>query len=92
MIFLGLEFEVQELAQQYGWDAEPMKGVGYKEWREYFEGSASLEQTKERIIKNTLDLAKRQRTWFKRNNSIHWISTPVDYTQVEDLVTTFLNK
>jgi len=92
MISLGLEFEVRGLARQHGWDAEPMKGVGYKEWREYFEGSANLEQIKERIIKNTLDLAKRQRTWFKRNNSIHWISTPVNLTQVEDLVTTFLNK
>lgn len=92
MIAAGLENEVQQLAKQYGWGAEPMKGVGYKEWREYFEGSATLEETKARIIKSTLDLAKRQRTWFKRNNSIHWFSTPVDFTNIVELVTTFLNK
>lgn len=92
MLAAGLEFEVGELAKEYGWDAEPMKGVGYKEWREYFEGSASMEQTSQRIIKGTLDLAKRQRTWFKRNNSIHWIPTPVNQQLIDELVTTFLNK
>ena len=92
MVSAGLEFEVRKLAQEYGWDAEPMKGVGYKEWREYFDGSATLEQTIQRIIKNTLDLAKRQRTWFKRNKSIHWITTPVKYTDIDDLLTTYLNK
>lgn len=92
MLDRGLESEVRKLACDYGWDAEPMKGVGYKEWREYFEGSASLDRTHQRIVKNTLDLAKRQRTWFKRNNSIQWIPTPVNLPKIVDLVTTFLNK
>jgi tRNA dimethylallyltransferase len=92
MINAGLEFEVRKLSQQYGWEAEPMKGVGYKEWREYFEGSANLDETKQRIVKNSLDLAKRQRTWFKRNKSIHWFTTPIKEIELEDLVTTFLNK
>lgn len=92
MLKAGLEFEVKKLAEEYGWNAEPMKGVGYKEWREYFEGSASLEEARQRIIKNTLDLAKRQRTWFKRNKSIHWIATPVKKLLVDELVTTYLNK
>lgn len=92
MLEAGLEFEVQKLVNEYDWDAEPMKGVGYKEWREYFEGSASLEQARQRIIKNTLDLAKRQRTWFKRNKSIHWFPTPVNQQLIDELVTTFLNK
>ena len=92
MLSSGLELEAKKLAREYGWDAEPMKGVGYKEWREYFEGSETLEQTRARILKNTLDLAKRQRTWFKRNYSIQWITTPVEFTSVVELVTTYLNK
>lgn len=92
MLAGGLELEVQKLAEEYGWEAEPMKGVGYKEWREYFEGSASLDNVRQRIIKNTLDLAKRQRTWFKRNKSIHWFPTPVDMDKVVETVTTLLNK
>jgi len=91
MLEAGLEFEVQRLADEYGWGAEPMKGVGYAQWREYFEGSQTLTETRAKIIKATLDLAKRQRTWFKRNKSIHWLGTPVKWTYVVDTVTTFLD-
>lgn len=73
MLASGLEDEVRRLAGKYGWDVEPMKGIGYREWREYFDGPQTLEQTHERIINSTMKLAKRQRTWFKRNQTIYWI-------------------
>jgi len=92
MLDNGLENEVTSLVERYGWDCEALKGVGYSQWRDYFGGAQSLEETRAKIIKATLDLAKRQRTWFKRNKSIHWLSTPVDITSVVDLVTTELNK
>lgn len=88
MLALGLEQEVKRLSEAYGWDCEALKGIGYREWREYLAGSQSLEQTRERIISATMNLAKRQRTWFKRNNSIQWISDP---SKAVDIVTTFLN-
>lgn len=91
MLEAGLEREVSELAERYGWDAEVMKGVGYAQWSGYFEGSDSLDETRAKIVKATRDLAKRQRTWFKRNKSIHWLSTPVKWPNVVELVTTFLN-
>lgn len=75
MIRKGLEQEVKALSERYGWDIEPMKGIGYREWREYFEGRQTLEQTKQRIISATMNLAKRQRTWFKRNQNIQWFSS-----------------
>lgn len=89
MMKAGLEQEVRGLAEQYGWDVEPMKGISYYEWKEYFEGSQTLEETRERIIKSTMDLAKRQRTWFKRNDSIQWFNDP---SIAVEIVTTFLNK
>lgn len=85
----GLEREVRALAEKYGWDCEALKGIGYREWRAYFEGRQSLDETRQRIIKSTLDLAKRQRTWFKRNSSIHWINDP---EQAVELITALLNK
>lgn len=72
MLQAGLEKEVEKLAQLYGWEAEPMKGIGYTQWQAYFEGSQSLEQTRYRIIRASMGLAKRQRTWFKRNKNIQW--------------------
>ncbi len=89
MLALGLEQEVKELVETYGWGCEALKGIGYREWREYLVGSQSIEQTRERIISATMNLAKRQRTWFKRNNSIQWISDP---SKAVEIVTTFLNK
>ncbi len=80
MVAQGLEAEVEALAAQYGWEAEAMKGIGYREWQAYFEGprnSEDLIKTKELIIKNTWQYARRQRTWFKRNKNIHWDS-PVE--------------
>lgn len=89
MLLQGLEQEVKRLSEKYGWNVEPMKGIGYREWYEYFHSSQSVEQTRQRIISSTLKLAKRQRTWFKRNNDIHWLDDPSKYV---DIVTTFLNK
>jgi len=75
MLAAGLEKEVRNLADKYGWDIEPMKGIGYREWREYFNGSQNLDQTRQRIISGTMNLAKRQRTWFKRSPDIQWFGS-----------------
>ncbi len=75
MIKNGLEQEARQLADRYGWDIEPMKGIGYREWRNCFEGRQTLEETKARIISATMNLAKRQRTWFKRNPAIRWFES-----------------
>jgi tRNA dimethylallyltransferase len=88
----GLEDEVRQLSEHYGWDCEALKGIGYREWQTYFDGQQSIEETRQQIVKATHDLAKRQRTWFKRNKSIQWIKTPVNVEHVVDLVTTSLNK
>jgi tRNA dimethylallyltransferase len=92
MLSAGLEDEVRGLAGKYGWDAEALKGIGYAQWKGYFEGTQSLPETRSKIIKATFEYAKRQRTWFKRNKSIHWFQTPVNMTEIVDTVTTFLRR
>jgi tRNA dimethylallyltransferase len=92
MLEAGLEHEVQELAQRYGWDCEALKGVGYAQWKDYFSGSQNLVETRHKIIKATQDLAKRQRTWFKRNKSIHWLDTPVNFDEIAEHTAAFLSK
>ena len=87
----GLEDEVRNLAKQYSWDDEIMKGVGYRQWKSYFEGTQNLEETKRQIINATMSLAKRQRTWFNRNNSIQWIDSSIKMDAVVELITTKLN-
>jgi tRNA A37 N6-isopentenylltransferase MiaA len=59
---------------------------------DYVNGQISLEDAKERFRQNDLQLAKKQRTWFKRNESIQWLPTEDKYTGAVDLLTTVLNK
>ncbi len=89
MIKMGLENEVLSLQKKYGWDIEPMKGIGYREFKKQFEGTQNIEQTKDLIIIHSLQLAKKQLTWFKRNNSIQWVS---NRSKTIAIVTTYLNK
>ena len=51
---------------------QSMQGIGYREFRGYFEGAASLDETREMIKKDTRNFAKRQMTWFKNQMDIAW--------------------
>ena len=84
----GLRKEVDELVSKYGWRYESMKGIGYREFKDYYDGKFSMTQTKHRIVSSTLKLAKRQRTWFKRNQHIVWIASEVE---AMERVENFLN-
>jgi tRNA dimethylallyltransferase len=88
MLAAGLKQEVRDLSKKYSWDVEPMKGIGYREWQSYFAGGQTLEETRQRIISATSNLAKRQRTWFKRNPDIQWFSSA---SQAYDFISANLN-
>lgn len=68
----GVVDEVKELANKYGWENEAMSGIGYRVIRQYLEGGASLDEVKAAFKARDRSLAKRQRTWFKRNPDIKW--------------------
>lgn len=82
----GLVDEARTCTHKYGWDIEPMKT--YQPLRAYMDGEETLDQATEKLIIKDRQLAKKQRTWFKRNNSIQWVSHP---RQAVELTTTFLN-
>jgi tRNA dimethylallyltransferase len=75
MFAQGLEAEVKSLVDRYGWGAEALKAIGYREFEPYFGGHQSVEQVQQQIIRDTIAYAKRQRTWFKRNADITWYET-----------------
>ena len=72
----GLRKEVERLAKKYSWEHESLTGIGYREFEGYYMGEVSMSQVKRNILKHSLEYAKRQRTWFKRNRQIRWFSTP----------------
>ena len=92
MIRDGLEIEVRGLVKKFGWDIEGLKTIGYIQFKEYLEGNITIDQVKLNILQATLNLAKRQRTWFRRNKSIHWYKQPINLEDIVVLTTSFLNE
>lgn len=89
MMAKGLKYEVEKLSKKYSWNTEAMKGIGYREWQQYFNGEVSKMEVRRKIIKSTLDLAKRQRSWFKRNSDIVWFDDPEKaYKYIEEKLKT----
>lgn len=55
-----------------------MQAIGYKEIVKYINGEVSLDDAKENIKKSSRHYAKRQLTWFRRNDKINWINADVN--------------
>ena len=49
------------------------QAIGYKEFYPYFRGESTLDEAIELLKKETRHYAKRQLTWFRRNEKINWI-------------------
>lgn len=49
-----------------------LQTVGYRELFDYFDGKTTLDFAIEQIKMNTRRFAKRQITWFKRTENVHW--------------------
>jgi tRNA dimethylallyltransferase len=79
----------------YSQECHAFKALGYREIVHYIKGEISLEETINLIKKNTRRYAKRQMTWFRKDEGIFWfdISMGEDtiYQQVEKLVYKKLN-
>lgn len=59
-----------------------LQTVGYRELFSYFEGEISLGFAIEEIKKNTRRFAKRQLTWFKRNEETKWFDYLTDRNEI----------
>lgn len=83
MIAEGLEAEARSLKAYRNINA--LQTVGYKEMFDYFDGIISREQAIDEIKKNTRHYAKRQLTWFNRDEKIQWINPEVNNTKASVL-------
>lgn len=74
MIEEGLIEEVHHLlAEGYDSSLPSMQGLGYKEIVAYLKGEQSLEEAIYILKRDTRHFAKRQLTWFKREENIEWL-------------------
>lgn len=79
MINEGLAEEVKNLySTGLSCDTTAMQAIGYKELVDFFEGRASFEEAIEKIKMESRRYAKRQMTWFRRNDKIQWFRIDED--------------
>lgn len=89
MLQNGFIKEVNNLSKRYDWDAPGLQAPGYKAFRGYLENKMDLNAAKAQFAHNDYLLARRQRTWFKRNKSIQWVNNKAEAVEI---ITTYLNK
>lgn len=83
MIEAGLVREVQTLLDEgYSKDLVSMQGLGYKEVIGYLQGEYDLNEAIYRLKRDTRHFAKRQLTWFRRDEEIIWLN-PAELTTTE---------
>ncbi|MFH1712085.1 MAG: tRNA (adenosine(37)-N6)-dimethylallyltransferase MiaA [Patescibacteria group bacterium] len=88
MIALGLVDEVRALRDKYGCQINAMTGIGYRQICAFLDGTMSLKDAIEILKRDSRHYAKRQMTWFSRDDRIHWITTA---NQAIELVGRFLS-
>ena len=76
MIDEGLIDETKNLLSKYGRIPNIVDTIGYREIITYLDGDISLERAKELLKQNTRNYAKRQLTWFRKNENIKWNCYP----------------
>lgn len=72
MLSDGLVEEVKALLDQGLADWPPLKSVGYKEVQMLLNGEIPIQSLEDQIVTATMQLIKKQMTWFKRDQQIKW--------------------
>lgn len=90
MMEKGLRDEVSLLVKRkYGWHLPSMSGIGYRQFKSYFEGTCTLDEVVQLLKRDTKRFAKRQATWFRRDKGIVWCA---DFDTARDTIASFLKK
>lgn len=83
MMQAGLADEVKTLLPYRKLNA--LQTVGYTEIFDCYDGNCTLAQAVEKIKQHTRNYAKRQMTWFKKINGMHWMA-PHEINKIIELV------
>lgn len=76
MVEQGLIEETQKLLEKHGRIPNIVDTIGYREIISYLDGELSLDEAKDKLKQNTRNYAKRQLTWFRKNEEINWNCYP----------------
>ena len=89
MIQNGLLEEAKALLPHKNLNA--LQTVGYRELFDYFEGNTDKDFAVSEIKKNTRRFAKRQLTWFRKDEDINWFDFETPFDEISSLIDSKIN-
>lgn len=69
-----------------------LQTVGYQEIFDFLDNKITLDFAVNEIKKNSRRYAKRQNTWFKRNENIHWFDFQTDVNEIVSFIKKIISK
>ncbi len=90
MINSGLIDEVKNLLKKYNNFPTAMQGLGYKEVKKYLEGELTRQEMIDKLKLETRRYAKRQLTWFRKNNRTIWLNGTEDTANNVEIIISYL--
>ena len=92
MIKAGLLKEVEELLKKgVSFDDQAMKGIGYREFKAYFDQEKTLDEVIAKIKSDSHNFAKRQYTWLRHQLKVEWITYDESYEHILERVQGWLD-
>jgi tRNA dimethylallyltransferase len=93
MIEAGLVQEVKGLFDEgYSNRLNSLRSVGYRHTALFLMGRMGLEEAVDLMKRDTRRLAKRQLTWFRRDEEIHWFHPERQRQEIDDTVDRFIGR
>ena len=89
MIEDGLVAEVRALIREGFGEWPALKSVGYHECLKFLNGDIPESKLLPLIVEKTMQLSKKQRTWFKRDPGIHWLDPHNPLGKARELIENF---
>jgi tRNA dimethylallyltransferase len=85
----GIKEEIEGLLiADLTWEHQSMKTLGYREWQPFFEGTKTQHEVILEWIHDEEQYAKRQMTWFQKDERIQWFDVSTDdyKTTIEETI------
>lgn len=92
MLDQGLVDEVRGIAERYSYELKALQTLGYREVVRYLKGEIDADQMLEDIRKYTRQYAKRQLTWFRRDEEIIWVDSSSESGKVVQSIDNFIQQ
>jgi len=92
MIDLGFVGEVESLLKMnYSAELKPMQSLGYRHMVRFIRGEWGLDEAVSSMKRDTWQYAKRQMTWFKKDDEIQWVGMD-DLSAITNRIGVFLGE